>query len=287
MGDDGASRRPSSTPSIRQRGIRWCCSSTSFISTVESPLINLCIPPGEKATYGFPQAGIIAPKYPIFHLLPGGHCTNGHPQNVLGSGKWVWLPPESPTPRSVGTAAQRWQGLRAGGIFWRGLCIWQLGDLHWLSTVRTLRHCYKFFFLTGPSQGVDVWSPGPGCPGRLWSLLLWRYSRPTGTRCCAACSGWPCLGRGLGWVTHRGPFQPPPFCDSVKTFVFPCLQQCQAVTVWAEISMARCPPQAHRLCLICREGWMRRGGDSRAVRCFGFFLAEIAADIFSHFQDWG
>ena len=24
----------------------------------------------------------------------------------------------------------------------------------------------------------------------------------------------PCFGRGLGWVTHRGPFQPRPFCDS-------------------------------------------------------------------------
>ena len=59
------------------------------------------------------------------------------------------------------------------------------------------------------------WSPGPGCPGRLWSLLLWRYSRPAWTWCCAACSGWPCLGRGLGWVTHRGPCQPRPVCDSV------------------------------------------------------------------------
>ena len=29
--------------------------------------------------------------------------------------------------------------------------------------------------------------PGTGCPGRLWSLLLWRYSRPAWTRSCAAC----------------------------------------------------------------------------------------------------
>jgi len=33
-------------------------------------------------------------------------------------------------------------------------------------------------------------------------------SRATWTRCCAACSGCPCLGRVLDWVTHRGPFQP-------------------------------------------------------------------------------
>jgi len=31
----------------------------------------------------------------------------------------------------------------------------------------------------------------------LWSLLLWRYSRPTWTRSCAACCRWPCFGRGV------------------------------------------------------------------------------------------
>jgi len=33
---------------------------------------------------------------------------------------------------------------------------------------------------------------------RLWSLLLWRYSRPTWTSSCAACCGWHCFGRGVG-----------------------------------------------------------------------------------------
>jgi len=82
---------------------------------------------------------------------------------------------------------------------------------------------------TNWSTGSSVWtggrtsslwgwrSPGPGCPGRLWILLLWRYSRPAWTRSCAACSGWPCFGRGLDWVTHRGPCQPWTFCDSVKS----------------------------------------------------------------------
>jgi len=32
-----------------------------------------------------------------------------------------------------------------------------------------------------------LWSTGTGCPEGLWSLLLWRYSRPTWTRSCAAC----------------------------------------------------------------------------------------------------
>jgi len=34
----------------------------------------------------------------------------------------------------------------------------------------------------------------------LMILLLWRYSRPAWTRSCAACSRWPCFGRGLDWV---------------------------------------------------------------------------------------
>ena len=40
-------------------------------------------------------------------------------------------------------------------------------------------------------------STGTGCPQRLWSLL-WRYSRPTWTRSCAACSRWPCFSREGG-----------------------------------------------------------------------------------------
>jgi len=39
------------------------------------------------------------------------------------------------------------------------------------------------------------WSTETGCPGRLWSLLLW-ILRPTWTRSCAACCRWPCFGRG-------------------------------------------------------------------------------------------
>jgi len=41
------------------------------------------------------------------------------------------------------------------------------------------------------------WSPGTGCPGRLWILLLWRYSKLAWTRSYAACSRWICFGRGL------------------------------------------------------------------------------------------
>ena len=48
----------------------------------------------------------------------------------------------------------------------------------------------KFFTL----RVMEHWN---SCPGRLWSLL-WRYSRPSWTRSCAACSGWPCFSRGVG-----------------------------------------------------------------------------------------
>ena len=41
-------------------------------------------------------------------------------------------------------------------------------------------------------------STGTGCPGRLWSLLLWIHSKSTWTRSCAACCRWPCFGRGVG-----------------------------------------------------------------------------------------
>ena len=66
-------------------------------------------------------------------------------------------------------------------------------------------------------------SPGPGCPGRLWSLLLCRYSRPAWTRSCAACCRWPCFGRRVGLGDPQRCLPTPTilwFCDSVKSDVF-------------------------------------------------------------------
>ena len=63
---------------------------------------------------------------------------------------------------------------------------------------------------TNWSTGSSVWTwgrtsslwgwrrTGTGCPGRLWSLLLWRYSKPAWTRSCAACCRWPCFSREVG-----------------------------------------------------------------------------------------
>ena len=61
------------------------------------------------------------------------------------------------------------------------------------------------------SEGDDALEQA--CPGRLRSLLLWRYSRPTWTRSCAVCCRRPCFGRGVGL---DGPQRSLPFCDSVK-----------------------------------------------------------------------
>jgi len=63
----------------------------------------------------------------------------------------------------------------------------------------------KNFF---PLRVTEHWK---GCPGRLWSLLLWRYSRQGPLQ---SAVGDPASAGGLDWVTHRGPFQPRPFCDS-------------------------------------------------------------------------
>jgi len=61
------------------------------------------------------------------------------------------------------------------------------------------------------------WNTGTGCPGRLWILLLWRYSRLAWTRSCPACCRWPCLGKGVGLGDPQRSLPTPNilwFCDS-------------------------------------------------------------------------
>jgi len=70
------------------------------------------------------------------------------------------------------------------------------------------------------------WTTGPGCPGRLWSLLLWRYSRPTWTRSCAACCRWPCFSRRVGLDDPQRSLPTPTilwFCDSVLDQALDCV----------------------------------------------------------------
>ena len=51
----------------------------------------------------------------------------------------------------------------------------------------------------GRASSLWGWrSTGTGCPGRLWSLLLWRYSRPAWTGSSAAYCRWPCFCSRVG-----------------------------------------------------------------------------------------
>ena len=71
----------------------------------------------------------------------------------------------------------------------------------------------------GRTSSLWGWrSTGTGCPGRLCSLLLWRYSRPTWTRSCASCCRWPCFSRRVGLDDPQRSLPIPTilwFCDSV------------------------------------------------------------------------
>ena len=44
----------------------------------------------------------------------------------------------------------------------------------------------------------EVPEPGPGCPERLWSLLLCRHSKPAWTCSCATSPRHSCSSRGIG-----------------------------------------------------------------------------------------
>jgi len=59
---------------------------------------------------------------------------------------------------------------------------------NFLAEERTLNWC--------PSGGEA--GTGTGCPGRFWSLLLWRDSRPAWTRSSTSYCRWPWFGRRVG-----------------------------------------------------------------------------------------
>jgi len=73
-----------------------------------------------------------------------------------------------------------------------------------------------------------------GCPERLWSLLLWRHSRPTWTPTCATWSREPALAGGVDSMIARGPFQPLQFCDSVIPTPPACRQHRRVLCTHAE-----------------------------------------------------
>ena len=79
---------------------------------------------------------------------------------------------------------------------------------HFVVATRTWSLISPFCYKSSSSCSVWTWgrtssfwgwrSTGTGCPGRLWSLLLWRVSIPAWTRSYAVCCRWPCFGRRVG-----------------------------------------------------------------------------------------
>ena len=75
-------------------------------------------------------------------------------------------------------------------------------------------------WIWGRTSSLWGWrSTGTGCPGRLWSLPLRRYSRPAWMQSCAACSRWPCFSRGVRLDAPQRSLPTPTipwFCDSSR-----------------------------------------------------------------------
>jgi len=90
----------------------------------------------------------------------------------------------------------------------------------------TYRNCNRgsSVLIQGRTLLSEWWSRRTGRAERLWSLLLWRYSRLT----CATCCREPALVEGLDLIS-RGPSQPLQFCELTRLsleLLWFCLQLC-------------------------------------------------------------
>ena len=105
---------------------------------------------------------------------------------------------------------------------------------------------------TNWSIGSSVWTWGrtslwgwrsteTGYPGRLWSLLLWRYSRPAWTRSCAACCRRPCFGRGVGLDDPQ---------RSLPTLTILSFCDLREFCIFSWQSLARVPSTAFLSCFV-------------------------------------
>ena len=102
-------------------------------------------------------------------------------------------------------------------------------------------------------------NPGKGCPGRLWSLILWRCSRPTWTRSCAAC----CRCPGVLGLARTG-------------LIFTGLQEGAQPGGRGWPHLAKQSPVFHTMCRHAgfRWGWGRPCG-AGAVRESGFCFCRV------------
>ena len=146
----------------------------------------------------------------------------------------------------------------------------------------------------GRTSSLWGWrSTGRGCPGRLWSLLLWRYSRPTWTRSCAAFSRCPCFDREIGLDDPQRSLPTPNilwFCDSPrwrserwsdkvycssKLFRVKRWEQGRAIKVITNVEW-----------LLCRE-WLRKLGlSSLGKRWLGSWRALQTVSGMDINRDW-
>ena len=106
---------------------------------------------------------------------------------------------------------------------WRGWAMgtnWSIGSSVWTWGRTSLR---------------GWWSTGTGCPGRWWSLLLWRYSRPAWIRSSGACSRWPCFGRRVGLDDPQRSLPTLTilwFCNSVSSYWDHCPPWLSCLLFW-------------------------------------------------------
>ena len=85
-----------------------------------------------------------------------------------------------------------------------------------------------------------------GCSERLWSLLLWRYSKPTWTLSCVTCFREPALVVGLDLDDHKRSLPSPIwFCDQdhevlVDTFFLAMFPFCVDTELSGSVSILPC-----------------------------------------------
>lgn len=80
------------------------------------------------------------------------------------------------------------------------------------------------FFPLSPKLNLDWLNTRRGCPGRLWCLCPWRYSKPDWAQPWETCFRWRCPAQGLGQAVSRSPCQPHPFCEWLQETPVHCLQ---------------------------------------------------------------
>ena len=140
-----------------------------------------------------------------------------------------------------------------------------------LFKVRKVR-CWNTVWKRGRTSSLWGWqSTRTGCPEGLWILLIWRCSKPSWMRSCAAYCRWPCFGRGLGPDDPKRSLPTATilwFCDSVilynevfreqtQSLVWPHQAQTVFFFSWCVLSVGVYTAKAERIGMSCGTCTMR------------------------------